>query len=83
MNHATRTLDLFVGKQMGVFGFAWRATRAGLRRLPEGVTWTQIYGAVLVAGIGFTMSLFVGTLALPDPSHATTAGTRRPARTAA
>ncbi len=64
-------LGLFVGKQIGVFGFAWLAARAGICRLPEGVTWRQIYGAALLAGIGFTMSLFIGTLAFPDPGHAT------------
>jgi NhaA family Na+:H+ antiporter len=63
-------LGLFVGKQLGVFGFAWLAARAGLCRLPEGVSWPQIYGAALFAGIGFTMSLFIGTLAFADPAHA-------------
>jgi NhaA family Na+:H+ antiporter len=64
-------LGLFVGKQLGVFGFAWVATRAGLCRLPDGITWTQVYGAALLAGIGFTMSLFIGTLAFADPAYAT------------
>jgi NhaA family Na+:H+ antiporter len=63
-------LGLFLGKQLGVFGFAWLATRTGLCRLPDGVGWAQIYGAALLAGIGFTMSLFIGTLAFADPSHA-------------
>ncbi len=63
-------LGLFLGKQLGVFGFAWVAARTGLCRLPEGVSWAQIYGAALLAGIGFTMSLFIGTLAFADPSHA-------------
>jgi NhaA family Na+:H+ antiporter len=64
-------LGLFFGKQLGVFGFAWVAARAGLCRLPDGITWAQIYGASLLAGIGFTMSLFIGTLAFADPGHAT------------
>ncbi len=64
-------LGLFLGKQLGVFGFAWVAARAGLCRLPDGITWAQIYGAALLAGIGFTMSLFIGTLAFADPGHAT------------
>ena len=64
-------LGLFLGKQLGVFGFAWFAARVGLCRLPEGITWMQIYGAALLAGIGFTMSLFIGTLAFADPDHAT------------
>lgn len=63
-------LGLFLGKQLGVFGFAWLATRAGICRLPQGVNWLQIYGTSLLAGIGFTMSLFIGTLAFPDPDHA-------------
>ena len=64
-------LGLFVGKQIGVLGFAWAGTRLGLCRLPEGVTWLQAYGVALLAGIGFTMSLFIGTLAFADPEHAT------------
>jgi NhaA family Na+:H+ antiporter len=63
-------LGLFFGKQLGVFGFAWLAARLGLCRLPRGVTWLQIYGVALFAGIGFTMSLFIGTLAFADPAHA-------------
>jgi len=63
-------LGLFVGKQLGVFGFAWVGVRFGLARLPGGVSWAQIYGAALLAGIGFTMSLFIGTLAFADPEHA-------------
>ena len=63
-------LGLFVGKQIGVFGCAWLATRAGICRLPDGVTWPQIYGVALLAGIGFTMSLFIGTLAFPDAEQA-------------
>lgn len=63
-------LGLFLGKQLGVFGFAWLAARAGICRLPEGTSWFQIYGIALLAGIGFTMSLFIGTLAFADPEHA-------------
>ncbi len=63
-------LGLFAGKQIGVFGFAWLAARLGLCRLPEGVSWVQLYGVALLAGIGFTMSLFIGTLAFGDPEHA-------------
>ena len=63
-------LGLFVGKQVGVFGFAWLGTMFGLCRLPDGVTWAQAYGVALLAGIGFTMSLFIGTLAFSDPEHA-------------
>jgi len=58
---------LFLGKQLGVFGAAWVAVALGLGQLPQGVSWSQIYGAGLLAGIGFTMSLFVNTLAFADP----------------
>ena len=61
-------LGLFVGKQIGVLGFVWLGVRAGFCRLPAGVTWLQLYGVSLLAGIGFTMSLFIGTLAFEDPS---------------
>ena len=59
-------LGLFVGKQIGVFGFAWVAIRAGLADLPANATWLQLYGVSLLCGIGFTMSLFIGLLAFPD-----------------
>ncbi len=59
-------LGLFVGKQVGVFGFAWVAVKAGLARLPEGVTFVQIYGAAILCGIGFTMSFFIGMLAFEN-----------------
>lgn len=64
-------LGLFVGKQLGVMGFTFAGCKAGLCRLPEGVTWRQFYGMALLTGIGFTMSLFIGTLALPDPERLT------------
>ena len=58
---------LFVGKQIGVAGFAWAGVALGLCRLPDGVTWRHVYGAGALAGIGFTMSLFIGTLAFEEP----------------
>ena len=58
-------LGLFVGKQVGIFGAIWAAVRLGVARLPAGVTWRQLYGMALIAGIGFTMSLFIGDLAFP------------------
>lgn len=61
-------LGLFVGKQVGVFLFSWLAVRIGWGKLPAGSTWPMIYGAALLAGIGFTMSLFIGTLAF-DYDH--------------
>ena len=56
-------LGLFVGKQLGVFGFCFIAIKAGLVKLPENTNWTLLYGASLLCGVGFTMSLFIGSLA--------------------
>ena len=56
-------LGLFVGKQIGVFGFSWLALALGWARLPQGVTRAQIYGISVLCGIGFTMSLFIASLA--------------------
>lgn len=64
-------LGLFLGKQAGIFGFSWIATRLGLCALPPGASWAQMYGVSVVGGIGFTMSLFIGTLAFSDPAYAT------------
>ncbi len=61
-------LGLFVGKQVGIFGAIWGADRLGIARRPAGVGWLQLYGMALVAGIGFTMSLFIGGLAFADPA---------------
>lgn len=58
-------LGLFLGKQIGVFGFAWLAIRLRLAVLPVNTSWLQLYGVALLAGIGFTMSLFIGLLAFP------------------
>jgi NhaA family Na+:H+ antiporter len=54
---------LFLGKQFGVFAATWIVIRLGLAKLPQGANWLQIYGLALLTGIGFTMSLFIGTLA--------------------
>ena len=54
---------LFIGKQVGVFGACWLAIRFGLAKLPAGVGWRDLYGAALLCGVGFTMSLFIATLA--------------------
>ena len=58
-------LGLFLGKQIGVYGFAWTAVRLGFADVPAGATWAQCYGVALLCGIGFTMSLFIGALAFP------------------
>ncbi|MGQ0675855.1 MAG: Na+/H+ antiporter NhaA [Rhodospirillales bacterium] len=62
-------LGLVLGKQIGVFGAIRLAVALGLGRMPDGATWTQIYGLALLCGIGFTMSLFIGGLAFGDPAH--------------
>ncbi|MBQ74994.1 MAG: Na+/H+ antiporter NhaA [Gammaproteobacteria bacterium] len=56
-------LGLFVGKQAGVFGTCWLAIRLRLTRLPSGMSWATLYGTSALCGIGFTMSLFIGSLA--------------------
>ena len=53
---------LFLGKQLGVFLFCWLGIKMGLAKLPAGISWSVLYGASLITGIGFTMSLFIGSL---------------------
>jgi len=65
-------VGLFVGKQLGVFGFSWLALKVGIARLPQGVTVSQLYAAAVICGIGFTMSLFIGSLAFDATSSAVT-----------
>lgn len=57
---------LVIGKPLGIVAFSWLAVRVGLARLPSGVNWKVMIGAGCLAGIGFTMSLFVANLALKD-----------------
>jgi NhaA family Na+:H+ antiporter len=59
-------LGLVVGKPIGLVGATWVAVRSGITQLPAGVRWAHMVGAGAVAGIGFTMSLFVGTLAFGE-----------------
>lgn len=66
-------LGLVVGKQLGITAFAWLVTKLGLSNMIQGVTWKQIYGASMLAGIGFTMSLFISNLAFSDPVMLTSA----------
>ncbi len=62
-------LGLLIGKQIGIFGFAYLGVKAGFAKLPENVSWKQIHGLSLLAAIGFTMSLFIGNLAFADPAQ--------------
>jgi Na+:H+ antiporter, NhaA family len=57
---------LLLGKQLGVTLFAWLAVKSGISEMPQGVTWLHIYGVGWLAGIGFTMSLFISDLAFAD-----------------
>lgn len=61
-------LGLFLGKQIGVTLFSWVIIRSGFADMPKGVTWPQIYGVSCLAGVGFTMSLFVSDLAFKTAS---------------
>ncbi|HRJ12154.1 MAG TPA: Na+/H+ antiporter NhaA [Alphaproteobacteria bacterium] len=59
-------LGLFFGKQIGIFCAVWLLEHLKIAKRPEGTNWQQIYGAATLCGIGFTMSLFIGALALPQ-----------------
>ena len=61
-------LGLFIGKQLGVFGFSYLAMKLKIAKLPENVTLRQFYGVAIITGIGFTMSLFIDSLAFKDAS---------------
>lgn len=61
-------LGLIVGKQIGIMLVSWVIVASGQGQLPEGVTWKQIWGASALAGVGFTMSIFIGELAFTDES---------------
>jgi len=59
-------LGLFIGKQVGVFGLCWLTIRLGISVLPKGMSWCALYGTAALCGIGFTMSLFIGSLAFEE-----------------
>lgn len=61
-------VGLVAGKTLGITAAAWAAVRLGIGRLPDGATWRHLVGVGLVAGIGFTVSLFVAGLAYADPA---------------
>jgi NhaA family Na+:H+ antiporter len=56
-------LGLFLGNQIGVLGFSWITVKLGLARMPDNVSWLSLYGVASLCGIGFTMSLFISSLA--------------------
>jgi len=62
-------LGLVVGKPLGIVGFAKLAELVGLARVPDGVTWKQLSAVGVLAGIGFTVSIFIGSLAFDDPAY--------------
>jgi NhaA family Na+:H+ antiporter len=62
-------LGLVVGKPLGVIGFAKLAVRSRLAQVPNGVTWRQLSAVGILAGIGFTVSIFISSLAFDDASH--------------
>lgn len=59
---------LVLGKPIGILLFSWLAIRSGHAEMPEGVSWLQLLGAGILAGIGFTMSIFVSELAFTQPA---------------
>jgi len=61
-------IGLVIGKQLGVLGLSWLTIRSGRAELPDGVNWGQLWGASCLAGVGFTMSLFIISLAFRDPA---------------
>ena len=59
-------LGLFVGKQVGIFGLCWLAIKLKFTNLPKSMSWGSLYGAAVLCGVGFTMSLFIGSLAFEE-----------------
>ena len=59
---------LFVGKQVGIFSAIWIADKVGFAPRPEGANWAEIWGVSILCGIGFTMSLFISSLAFAGNS---------------
>lgn len=66
-------LGLVVGKPLGIVGFSYGAVRLNIAQLPESASWRQLGGVAVLAGIGFTMSLFIGALAFGTSPQLTAA----------
>ncbi|GAA4302759.1 Na+/H+ antiporter NhaA [Nibribacter koreensis] len=66
-------LGLFLGKPVGIFALSWLSVKLGISDLPKGVTWTQVLALSFLAGIGFTMSIFVALLSFSNPEFQTEA----------
>jgi NhaA family Na+:H+ antiporter len=56
-------LGLFLGKQVGIFGLCWLAIKCKITKMPKGMNWCSLYATAVLCGVGFTMSLFIGSLA--------------------
>ena len=61
-------LGLFFGKQIGIFSLCWLAIKLKLTKLPRDMSWSSLYGTAALCGVGFTMSLFIGSLAFEETS---------------
>lgn len=59
-------LGLFFGKQIGILGACWLFIKLNITKLPNGMSWLSLYGTAVLCGVGFTMSLFIGSLAFED-----------------
>jgi len=57
---------LFIGKQAGIFAFCWIGIQLKFAELPKGISWSMLYGGAALSGIGFTMSLFIASLAFEE-----------------
>ena len=69
-------LGLFIGKQLGVFGMVALARLLRIANLPAGTTWGQLYGVAVLCGVGFTMSLFIGSLAFGESNPELVSGVK-------
>lgn len=67
---------LFIGKQLGVMAAAWMVIKIGWAKLPKGTRWVELYGVAILCGIGFTMSLFISSLAFEQDTASSMAEDR-------